>query len=168
MELGGEARIAAWAGWALITEKESLWDNGLSTSARPLQRTIRVFFMLFVLANLVPRFGAPLMTQGSCCRLSYHHRYSVTCQEKDLDYFDVRKISSQEKESHLHPLFEDGHRKADLLVRAAYSLTTNAAIPVTEEWDNFTNRQQPVRIILEDSGTFSRCTNKHQISVSAF
>ena len=34
----------------------------------------------------------PRMTLGSCRLLSYH-RYSVTCQGKDLYYFDVRKLS---------------------------------------------------------------------------
>jgi len=64
------------------------------------------------------------MALGSCPLLSYHHHYSMTCQEKDLYYFDMRNISSREKESCLHPLFDNSHRKADLLVRSAYSFTT--------------------------------------------
>ena len=57
MELGGEALIAALAGSALTTEKQSSSDTGSSTSAGPLHLTIPVFFMLFHLVDLVPRFA---------------------------------------------------------------------------------------------------------------
>ena len=58
MEQGGEARIAALVGSALTTEKQSLSDAASLTSAGPLRHTIPVFFMLFVLIHLVPRFAA--------------------------------------------------------------------------------------------------------------
>jgi len=45
MELGGEAQIAALAGSALTTEKQSSSDTGSSTSAGPLGHTIPVFFV---------------------------------------------------------------------------------------------------------------------------
>jgi len=64
MELAGDARIAALAGSALTTEKQSSSDTGSSTSAGPLRRTIPVFFMLFVLVDLVPRFVAAADDSG--------------------------------------------------------------------------------------------------------
>ena len=64
MELGGEARMAALAGSALTTEKQSWSVTGLSTSARPLRHTIPVFFMLFVLVDLVSCFAAATNNSG--------------------------------------------------------------------------------------------------------
>jgi len=53
----------------------------------------------------------------------------MTCQEKDLYYFDMRKISGWEKDSHLHTVFDIGHKKANPLVRSACLLTTKWRYP---------------------------------------
>jgi len=58
MELGGEARIAALAGSALTTEKQSSSDAGSSTSGGPLRCPIPDLFILVVLGDLEPRFAA--------------------------------------------------------------------------------------------------------------
>jgi len=58
MELGDKAGMAAQAGAALTTEKQSSSHDGLAMFARRLHQPMSLFLMLFVLLNLMPRFAA--------------------------------------------------------------------------------------------------------------